>query len=312
MSDILFPVYFPVAEVTANALILSGAGGAVGFLSGLFGVGGGFLMTPLLIMLGIPTEVAIATGANQAVATSVSSAYVHWFRGNVDAKMGFILLLGGFVGSILGVWSVALLRQIGQFDLVIGLSYFVLLGVIGAAMFIESVSAWVKSSGTNGSARGSYGHTWIQGLPFKTRFRRSKLYMSMIPPAVIGVFVGLMTAIMGVGGGFVLVPAMVYLLRMRTSVAIGTSAFQIVFVGALTTLLQASINHSVDILLATLLILGGVIGAQIGARVGARLKGEQLRALLALLVLIMSVRVGFDLVRKPSEIYSTTVLRQDH
>lgn len=300
-------VHLPVAEVTVNAFTIAGAGWAVGFLSGLFGVGGGFLMTPILIMLGIPTEIAIATGANQAVATSASGAYVHWTRGNVDLKMGMLLLLGGFGGAVSGVHLVALLRQIGQFELVVALSYAVLLGFVGLAMLAESMTTIARSaSGPSKPLRRSGTHTWVQRLPFKMRFHRSKLYMSMVPPLLIGAFTGILTALMGVGGGFVLVPAMVYILKVRTSLAIGTSAFQIVFVSGLTTLLQATINHSVDIMLAGMLIIGGVIGAQLGARLSADLKGEQLRAMLAVLVLIMSVRVAYDLAATPAERFTLT------
>lgn len=300
-------VHLPIAEMTVNVLVISGAGSAVGFLSGLFGVGGGFLMTPILIMLGIPTDVAIATGANQAVATSASGAYVHWMRGNVDLKMGTVLLLGGFAGSIAGVHLVTLLRQIGQFELVVALSYAVLLGFIGLSMLAESVTTIARSAaGPLRPLRRAGTHTWIQGLPLKTRFRHSKLYMSIIPPLLIGAFVGILTAVMGVGGGFVLVPAMVYMLKVRTSLAIGTSGFQIVFVSGLTTLLQATINHSVDMLLALILIAGGVIGAQIGARLSAHIKGEQLRAMLAVLVLLMSLRVAYDLAAAPAERFSLT------
>lgn len=299
-----FDIYLPVAGVSTNAVALIGAGGAVGFLSGMFGVGGGFLITPLLMFLGIPTTVAIATGANQAIATSVAGAMSQWKRGNVDMKMGFYLLVGGLVGALIGIKLVTLLRQIGQFELFVALCYVVLLGVIGGLMLIESV-ATIRRSGTASPAEAKAGrHNWVHGLPFKTRFPRSRLYISAIPPLLIGGFTGVLTAVMGVGGGFVLVPAMVYLLNMRTILAVGTSLFNIVFVSAFATLMQAVSVKSVDVLLATLLIVSGVIGTQIGTRAGSALKGEQLRALLALLVLAVCVRVAVGLVSEPSFLYS--------
>lgn len=300
----IFDVYLPVAGVAANALLLSGTGAAVGFMSGMFGVGGGFLITPLLIFLGIPTEVAIATGANQAVATSVAGATGQWQRNNVDVKMGLVLVSSGLLGSYLGIELVAILRRIGQFELFVGLSYVVLLGTVGILMLVESASTIREAhkSGAYVSPRASK-HSWVHGLPLKMRFHRSRLYISAIPPLMVGGFTGVLTAVMGVGGGFILVPAMVYLLNMRTSLAIGTSLFQIVFVSAFTTLLQAVTLKSVDVLLASILIISGVVGTQIGVRVGATLKGEHLRALLALVILMVSVRVAVDLVRQPDDPY---------
>ena len=225
-------IYLPIAEMSANILLLLGMGGGVGFLSGLFGVGGGFLMTPLLIFIGVPPAVAVATEANQIVASSVSGALAHWRRGNVDLKMGVVLLIGGFVGSTGGVFLFRALRDAGQVDLVISLSYVLFLGIIGGLMLIESVQAMRRRSDSSAPRRKLHQHNWLHGLPFKMRFRRSKLYISALLPLGVGAFVGLLAAIMGVGGGFIMVPAMIYLLGMPTSVVVGTSLFQIIFVTA--------------------------------------------------------------------------------
>jgi uncharacterized membrane protein YfcA len=298
-------VYLPIAEMSVNVAVFLGMGCALGFLSGLFGVGGGFLLTPLLIFMGIPTSVAVGTGSMPILASSVSGAIAQYRRKNVDVKMGAVLVAGGVVGSAIGVSLVKILRQIGQFDLVVALSYVTFLGAVGALMLIESTGAIRKArAGQPVSARKTRQHSWVHGLPFKMRFHRSKLYISAVPPALIGAFVGFMAALMGVGGGFVMVPAMIYLLRVPTSVVIGTSLFQIVFVMAATTLLQAVQNKTVDVVMAVLLIVGGVIGAQFGVVAGGRLKGEQLRFLLAALVLLVCLRIGWDLVARPSEIYS--------
>jgi uncharacterized protein len=298
-------IYLPIAEMPANILLFLGMGLAVGFLSGLFGVGGGFLMTPLLIFSGIPSAVAVGTGAAQIVASSVSGAIAQYQRNNVDIKMGGVLLAGGLVGSTIGVQIVRILREAGQFDLFIALSYVTFLGVIGALMLIESVSTIQKSRGGVVTASRRTGqHSWIHGLPLKMRFHRSKLYISAIPPMMIGAFVGFLAAIMGAGGGFIMVPAMIYLLRVPTSVVVGTSLFQIVFVTAATTIMHATQNRSVDVILALLLIISGVIGAQFGAAAGSKLKGEQLRFLLAALVILVCFRMGWDLVVTPSELFS--------
>ena len=297
--------YLPIAELSVNIFIILGMGGAVGFLSGMFGVGGGFLMTPLLIFSGIPSAVAVATEANQIVATSVSGALAQWRRGNVDVKLGTVLLLGGITGSVVGVQLVKVLRELGQVDLIISLSYVTFLGIIGVLMLIESLNAVRKSkSGAPVAARHPGQHSWIHGLPFKMRFHRSKLYISAIPPLLLGAFVGLLAAIMGVGGGFVIVPAMIYLLKVPTNVVVGTSLFQIVFVTGATTILHATQNQTVDAVLAILLMIGGVIGAQFGVRAGQYLKGEQLRALLALMVLAVAVKLALGLVIEPSELFS--------
>ena len=297
-------IYLPIAEMSVNALILLGLGGSVGFLSGMFGVGGGFLMTPLLIFNGIPPAIAVATEANHVVASSVSGALAHWRRRNVDIKMGVVLLVGGFVGSSLGVWLFTFLRDIGQIDFVISIAYVLFLGIIGGLMVIESARAWIRSRQPAAARRKLHQHTWMHGLPFKMRFRTSKLYISALLPLTIGVFVGILAAIMGVGGGFVMVPAMIYLLGMPTSVVVGTSLFQIVFVTAHVTLLQAINNQTVDIVLALLLLVGGVIGAQLGAIFGARLRGEQLRVLLGLIVLVVCGGVAYSLVVEPDDLFS--------
>ena len=256
-------IYLPIAELSANALLILGMGAAVGFLSGLFGVGGGFLITPLLIFNGIPSAVAVATGVNQVVASSVSGMMAQWRRGNVDFKLGTVLLIGGALGSLAGVRVVSYLRHLGQVDLFIALCYVVFMGIIGSLMLAESLNAILKTrSGKPSALRHSGQHSWIHGLPFKQRFHRSKLYISVIPPISLGIFVGFLSAIMGVGGGFVLVPALIYLLRVPTNVVMGTSLFQTIFVAGFTTVLHAWENKSVDAVLALLLIVGGVVGAK--------------------------------------------------
>ena len=302
-------IYLPIAEVSLHIAVVIGLGGGVGFLSGLFGVGGGFLMTPLLIFLGVPSAVAVATEANQIVASSVSGVLAHWRRGNVDFKMGAVLLAGGVFGSSVGVFLFALLQKIGQIDLVIKLSYVVFLGIIGALMLMESVRAILRAR-QPGAKRGKlHQHNFLHGLPFKMRFRKSKLYISALLPFTLAAFVGILSAIMGVGGGFILVPAMIYILGMPTAVVVGTSLFQIIFVTANVTILQSVQTQTVDFLLAGLLLLGAVIGAQFGSRVGALLRGEQLRGLLALMVLAVSLKLAFDLIIMPSDIFSVEILK---
>lgn len=301
--------YLPIAEMSVNIFVFLGMGAAVGFLSGMFGVGGGFLMTPLLIFSGIPPAVAVGTEAAQIVASSVSGAIAQYRRRNVDVQLGIVLLAGGILGSIIGVEVVKILRRIGQFDLVISLTYVTFLGAIGSLMLIESMNS-IRSAraGKPVSVRRAGQHSWIHGLPLKMRFHRSKLYVSAIPAFVIGAFVGFLAALMGVGGGFIMIPAMIYLLRVPTNVVVGTSLFQIVFVTAATTILHATQNQTVDIVLALLLMVGGVIGAQFGAVTGQKLKGEELRFLLAALVLLVCIRLAFDLVVQPAELYSIRVL----
>ena len=302
-------IYLPIAEVSMHIGIIIGLGGGVGFLSGLFGVGGGFLMTPLLIFFGIPPAVAVSTEANQIVASSVSGVLAHMRRGNVDFKMGGILMAGGVIGSSLGVALFSFLREIGQIDLVIQLSYVVFLGIIGSLMLTESIRTIIRSR-KPGAVRGKlHQHNWLHGLPLKMRFRRSKLYISAIMPLLLGAFVGVLAAIMGVGGGFIMVPAMIYLLGMPTSVVVGTSLFQIIFVTANVTLLQSIQTQTVDFVLAGLLLFGAVIGAQFGSRAGALLRGEQLRGLLALMVLAVCLKIGYDLVVRPEDLLSVALLR---
>jgi len=294
-------IYLPIAEVSVNIFLILGMGGGVGVLSGLFGVGGGFLMTPLLIFSGIPPAVAVATEANQIVASSISGVLAHWRRGNVDLVMGAVLLIGGVAGSTFGVWLFTYLRGLGQIDLVIKLSYVIFLSIIGTLMFIESARA-ILNVRRKVSTK-AHQHNWMHGLPFKMRFRKSRLYISALLPFLVGFVVGVLAAIMGVGGGFVMVPAMIYLLGMPTAVVVGTSLFQIIFVTANVTVLQAVNNQTVDVVLALLLMIGGVLGAQVGARMGTRLRGEQLRVLLALIVLAVCAKLGYDLIATPDDLY---------
>ena len=300
----LMQVYLPIAEISVNVFYLLGLGGLVGALSGLFGVGGGFLMTPFLIFTGIPPAVAVATEANQILGASVSGVLAYWRRSSVDFKMGFVLLAGGMVGSSFGVWLFSMLRGFGQIDLVISLAYVVFLSVIGALMLAESGRTMLLHRRREAAKRKLHKHIWLHGLPLKTRFRKSKLYISALLPLGVGFFVGLLAAIMGVGGGYVMVPAMIYLIGMPTSMVVGTSLFQIIFVTANVTILQAYYNQTVDVFLALLLLIGGVIGAQIGTRAGSFLRGEQLRGLLALVVLGVGARMLFDLVVTPNDLFS--------
>lgn len=295
-------MFLPIAEVSVNAFLLLGLGGLVGVLSGMFGVGGGFLMTPLLFFIGIPPAVAVATEANQIVASSFSGVLAHLRRKTVDFRMGTVLLIGGLVGAALGVMVFNYLKSLGQVDLLVKLCYVVFLGVIGGLMFFESLNALCKAK--RGAPPARKKHTLIHKLPFKMRFRTSGLYISVIPPLIVGVLVGILAAIMGVGGGFIMVPAMIYLLGMPTKVVVGTSLFQIIFVTAFTTLLHATTNFTVDIVLAVLLLVGGVIGAQIGTVIGARLRAEQLRILLALMVLAVCGKLALDLLIQPTELFS--------
>jgi uncharacterized membrane protein YfcA len=298
-------IYLPIAEMSENVLVLLGMGAAVGFISGLFGVGGGFLITPLLIFTGVPAPVAVGTSTAQLVASSVSGAIAQYNRKNVDIKLGVVLVGGGLIGTVIGVEIVRILRQAGQFDVFIALCYVLFLGVIGMLMLIESVqTVWKTRAGQQPSVRRPGEHSWLHGLPFKMRFNRSKLYISAVPPFLIGAFVGFLAAIMGVGGGFVMVPALIYLLRVPTNVVVGTSLFQTVFVAAAATVLHAGTIASVDIVLAAVLMFGGVVGAQFGASAGSQLKGEQLRLLLAAIVLLVCLRLGWDLVVTPKELYS--------
>lgn len=300
-------IYLPIAEVSVNLFLVLGLGLGVGFLSGMFGVGGGFLMTPILIFIGIPPPVAVATQTNQIVASSASGALAHFRRKSLDIKMGLYLLAGGIVGSVAGVQLFAFLQATGQINLVISLCYVGFLGVIGGLMLVESVNAlWRryklgKTGVTPRPKRRKRG--LIDAMPFKVRFPVSGLYISLIPVIAIGAMVGILAALMGVGGGFIMVPAMIYVLRMPTSVVIGTSLFQILFVTALTTFLQAAQNQTVDLVLAALLIVGGVIGAQFGARAGQRIRAEELRIALALMVVAVCLKLAWDLVSDPADMF---------
>ena len=297
-------IYLPIAEVSVNAFLLLGLGGLVGVLSGMFGVGGGFLMTPLLFFIGIPPAVAVATEANQIVASSFSGVLAHLRRKTVDFKMGTVLMLGGLLGAAIGVVLFNYLKSLGQVDLLVKLCYVVFLGIIGGLMFFESLRAIRRTSRNAAPPKKSRQRGWVQKLPLKMRFRTSGLYISIIPPLIVGVFVGILAAIMGVGGGFIMVPAMIYILGMPTKVVVGTSLYQIIFVTAFTTLLHATTNYTVDVALAVLLLVGGVIGAQFGTQIGTRLKAEQLRILLAIMVLMVCGKLALDLLIQPSELYS--------
>ena len=301
-------IYLPIAEVSVNAFLLLGLGGLVGVLSGMFGVGGGFLITPLLFFIGIPPAVAVATSANQIVASSISGVLAHFRRRTVDLKMGCVTLVGGLIGAALGVVVFNYLKSLGQVDLLVRLCYVVFLGIVGGLMFIESANAIRRSRQAAKAGRSApvkrNKHNWVHALPFKMRFRTSGLYISVIPPIFVGFAVGILSAVMGVGGGFIMVPAMIYLLHMPTKVVIGTSLFQIIFVAGFTTFLHATTNYTVDVVLALLLLIGGVIGAQFGTQIGTRMKAEQLRILLALLVVMVCVKLGLELVLHPSELYT--------
>jgi uncharacterized membrane protein YfcA len=297
--------------MSVNLLVLLAMGGAVGFLSGMFGVGGGFLITPLLIFYNIPPAIAVATGANQVIASSISGAIAHFKRGTLDIKLGTVLFLGGAVGSSVGAFAFALLRSLGQLDLFISIFYVIFLGAVGGTMLLESVRTIRRNRGGAAPALKKSGqHNWIHKLPLKMRFRTSKLFVSVIPVLGLGAAIGFLAAIMGVGGGFIMVPALIYLLKVPTNVVVGTSLFQIIFVSAYTTIVHATANQTVDVVLALLLMIGGVAGAQYGAKAGQKLRGEQLRALLALLVLAVALRLAFDLFVAPENPYSLTSVEE--
>jgi uncharacterized protein len=296
-------IYLPIAEMSVNALLILVMGGAIGFLSGMFGVGGGFLMTPFLIFIGIPPAVAVGTQANQLVAASVSGVLAHWRRGNVDVKLGFVMLAGGLAGTAVGVWIFGLLQSLGQIDLVISLTYVLFLGVVGSLMLAESARSLMRRR-KPGQRSKLHKHIWLHGLPFKMRFPRSRLYVSALLPGGIGLVGGLLVAIMGIGGGFLLVPAMIYLLGMPTALVAGTSLFQIIFSTGIATFLHAATNNTVDVVLAMLLLVGGVIGAQFGTRAGGYLKPDQARLILGLMVVLVASKLAFDLVTVPEDLYS--------
>ncbi|MBR45463.1 MAG: permease [Rhodospirillaceae bacterium] len=299
-------IYLPIAEISTNVFLLLGLGGAIGFLSGMFGVGGGFLMTPLLIFLGVPPTVAVGTGTNLIVASSVSGVMAHWRRGNVDFHMGGLLFGGGVVGSWLGVTLFKSLREAGQIDLVISLFYVVFLAIVGSLMGFESVRAALRRKARR--RRKAHQHNWFHGLPLKMRFRSSKLYVSAVPPVFVGFLMGLLAAFMGVGGGFIMIPVMIYLIGMPTSVVVGTSLFGIVVISTVSSFAHAVQNHNVDIILALLLAVGAVIGAQYGSRVGGRIQGEYLRGLLAIMVLAVGGRLLYGLVARPDDLFSATLM----
>jgi uncharacterized membrane protein YfcA len=295
-------IYLPIAEVSINAPMLVALGALVGFISGMFGIGCGFLMTPMLVFLGVPPPVAVSSMANHVAASSMSSVIAYSRRRAVDLRMGGVLAAGGIVGAFAGVEIFRLLRLLGQADLVVSVSYLVFLSVIGALMLTESLGAILRRRrGEPQPPRRDRRPVWLYGLPLKMRFPRSRLYISVIPPLLLGAFVGVLSAIMGVGGGFILVPAMVYILRMPAGIVVGTSLLQIIVTTALTGVLQAGRNQTVDIVLATLLLVGGVVGAQLGARASSRFRAEELRAILALIVLLVGLRMGLGLFFRPDE-----------
>jgi uncharacterized membrane protein YfcA len=301
-------IYLPIAEMPVNVFLIVGLGAAMGFLSGMFGVGGGFILTPFLMFWGIPPAVAVATQSPQIVASSVSGVVSHWRKGHVDYKMGAVLLSGGLLGSIGGIHLFNALKDAGQSDLFIALSYVIFLGSVGGLMLWESFQSVRQRDGRDAATRRIAGaHNWIHRLPLKVRFHKSRLYISAIPPVLLGLLIGILSVVMGVGGGFILVPAMIYLLRMPTSVVIGTSLFQVVFIGAFSTILHAVTNQSVDAILAGLLILGGVIGAQFGVRFGERVRGDWMRLSLAVLLLMICGRLGVNLVWPPDNLFSVSV-----
>lgn len=297
-------IYLPIAEMSVNVWLILAMGGAVGFVTGMFGVGGGFMMTPFLIFAGISPAVAVATGASQIVASSVSGVVTQVGRRAVDFKMGLVLVAAGVPGSLLGVYILSALKDTGQTDVVIKLAYVVLLGSVGLLMLSESLrTLWRARKAVPVKPRATQ-HYWVHGLPLKMRFRVSKLYISALPPLGLGFISGVLSGVMGIGGGFIMVPAMIYILRMPTAAVIGTSLLQVLCVTTFTTFLQAWINHTVDIFLAMLLMAGGVIGVQYGQRVGARLRSDQLRFLIALLIVGMALRLGIELIAPPADLYT--------
>jgi uncharacterized membrane protein YfcA len=298
-------IYLPIAELPVNVLLIFVMGLAVGFISGMFGIGGGFLMTPLLIFVGIAPAVAVASVTTHIAASSFTGAITYWRRRALDPALALMLLVGGILGTAAGVWLFSLLRAIGQLDLTIGLSYLVLLGAVGSLMVAESVRAIIRArQGKPAEIRRGGSHTWIHGLPFKLRFKQSKIYVSTIPVWGIGFFIGFIGAIMGIGGGFLLVPMLIYLLRVPTSIVIGTSMMLTLVTMAFATIMHAATNHLVDVVLALILMVGGVTGAQFGARAGQKIRSEQLRLLLGLLVLAVGLRFAFGLVVRPDELFT--------
>jgi uncharacterized membrane protein YfcA len=302
-------IYLPIAELSMNLFFLIGIGGAVGFLSGLFGVGGGFLLTPLLIFSGVPSPVAVASVTGQVAAASTSGALSYYRRGGIDLHLAMYLILASTIGAMGGVATFSALRSAGQLDLFISVSYLLLLGFVGTLMMTEAIRTIMRRrKGIVTSDRLPGQHTWMHALPMRIRFKKSRLYISVLPVLAIGVFIGWVGALLGIGGGFILVPALVYLLRVPGNVVIGTSLLQVVAMMCVTTILQALTSQSVDILLAFCLMIGGTVGAQFGASAGKYLRGDQLRALLALLVLAVAFRFGLSLVLPPSDTYSMALV----
>jgi uncharacterized membrane protein YfcA len=298
-------LFLPIADIPVNVFLILAIGAAVGFVSGMFGIGGGFLMTPLLIFIGIAPAVAVASVPSHMAASSFSGALSYWRRRAIDPALSAVLLCGGIVGTALGVWIFALLRSIGQLDLIIALSYVILLSAVGTLMVLEGARAMLRARrGEAVVARRVRAQGWILGLPLKMRFKRSKMYLSVIPVLGIGLMIGFLGAIMGIGGGFLLVPIMIYVLRVPTSTVIGTSMVLTLVTMVVATVLQATTNHLVDAVLALVLMVGGVVGAQFGARAGQRIRSEHLRLLLGLLILSVGIRFAFELVIQPDELYS--------
>jgi len=302
-------VYLPIAEMPVNVFIILAMGAAVGFVSGLLGIGGGFLLTPFLIFSGIPSAVAVASVTPQIVASSASGALSYWRRKAIDLKLAGVLFVAGAIGSVGGAWVFARLGRTGNLELVIALSYMVLLGAIGALMLAEAIRAMLRTRrGEPPLARRPGAHNWVHGLPLKMRFRRSRLYISLIPILVLGATIGFLGTLLGIGGGFILVPALIYLLRVPTNIVIGTSLVQTLVTMAVATMLHAAGTATVDAVLALMLMVGGVIGAQFGAQIGLRLRGEYLRAIMGLLVLAVGVRFAVSLVSTPADLFSFAIL----
>ena len=300
-------IYLPIAQMPVDPFVVLAMGAFVGLLSGLLGIGGGFLMTPLLIFIGIPPAVAVATQSNQLVAASVSGVIAHWRRRNVDFKLGLVMLLGGGIGSAIGVALFAKLKALGQIDLVISLTYVLFLGLVAALMMIDNFNVLVLRRNV-AMRRKLHEHNALHRLPLRMRFPRSRLYISALLPLGIGFVGGLMVAIMGIGGGFILVPAMIYLLGMPIGLVAGTSLFQIIFTTGITTFLQAITTHAVDVVLAAVLIVGGVIGAQVGTRLSHLLKPEYSRLAHASIVLAVAVKLALDLFTRPENLFSVVTM----
>jgi len=298
-------IYLPIADLPVNIFLILAMGAAVGFVSGLFGIGGGFLMTPLLIFVGIAPAVAVASVASHIAASSFSGAITYWRRRAIDPTLAGVLLCGGIIGTALGVNTFTLLRSLGQLDLMIALSYVALLTTVGGVMAWEGLRAMLRTRrGIVIPARRSGSHGWIHGLPLKMRFKRSKIYLSVIPVVLVGIFIGFLGAVMGIGGGFILVPIMIYLLRVPTSTVIGTSMVLTLVTMLFATMLHAITNHLVDAVLALILMVGGVTGAQFGARTGQKIRGELLRLLLGVIILAVGIRFAVELMIRPADLFT--------